>query len=173
VLSQYLDGELDARDRRALEAHIDGCARCRTMLDSLESTVHALGSLTRDSRSGIADGVIAALRAEDRPALALVDQSARSRAVPGAGGPLARGAGAALRYCLARPQLRLTVPIALAAGVVLTMVNMGGQLLAGKIDLGTCAICTADFLVPVAAVNLGLVMSLRAHRPQQQGIQRS
>jgi len=65
------------------------------------------------------------------------------------------------------------VPIALAAGVVLTMVNMGGQLLAGKIDLGMCAICTADFLVPVAAVNLGLVMLLRAHRPQQQGIQRS
>ena len=38
-LSEYLDGELDARERGALEAHLAGCAECRADLDALRAVV--------------------------------------------------------------------------------------------------------------------------------------
>jgi uncharacterized membrane protein len=54
----------------------------------------------------------------------------------------------------------LTLPIAVIAGVVLSLVNMGGMLMHGKIDLGVCVSCAIDFLVPFLALNLGLLMLL-------------
>lgn len=36
-LSSYLDGELDARRRLAMEAHLDGCAACRAELEQLRA----------------------------------------------------------------------------------------------------------------------------------------
>jgi len=66
------------------------------------------------------------------------------------------GAGcAALRYCFQRAQLRLTLPIALLAGVVLSLINQGGILMDGRIDLRMCAMCAANVLVPFAALNAG------------------
>ena len=59
-----------------------------------------------------------------------------------------------------RAQLRLTVPIALVAGVVLSMVNMGGMLMHGRIDLGVCVSCAIDFLVPFLALNLAMLLLL-------------
>ena len=52
--------------------------------------------------------------------------------------------------------------VAVAAGVVLTVVNMGGMLARGRIDVGMCLMCATDFLVPFVAVNLVLLIGLRA-----------
>jgi anti-sigma factor RsiW len=175
VLSDYIDGDLDARERRALETHIRDCCRCRRELASLANTVHALGSVEADTPPGLADSIIAALRTEDPPELATGKRAADAagqpwlKVVPGPGRPSARQpirsrwpqeARAALRWCLRRPQLRLTLPIAVIAGVVLSLVNMGGMLMHGKIDLGVCVSCAIDFLVPFLALNLGLLMLL-------------
>ncbi len=70
------------------------------------------------------------------------------------------GARAALRYCLQRAQLRLTLPIALLAGVVLSLINQGGILMDGRIDLAMCAMCAMNFLVPFVALNVGVMIVL-------------
>jgi hypothetical protein len=75
-----------------------------------------------------------------------------------------REARAALRWCLQRPQLRLTLPITVVAGVLLSMVNMGGMLMHGQIDVGVCLSCAVDFLVPFLALNLARLALLRVPR---------
>lgn len=178
MLSEYLEGELDARDQRRLEAHVERCARCRRVLISLADTVGALGSLKDERPNGLADSIIAAVRAESPRGVAVGNRSESTvgvpalTLVPGASEPAGgrsinrwpQEALRTLRWCLQRAQLRLTVPIAVVAGVVLSMVNMGGTLVHGKIDLGVCLMCVADFLVPFLALNLGLLMVLRAVR---------
>jgi hypothetical protein len=179
VLSRYLDGDLDARGRNALEAHVRDCSRCRRELASLAETVRALGSLETDSPRGLADSIVGALRGEDPSWTAISGRAADQpgqpvlTVLPGPGQPSARQPilthrsqeiRAALRWCLQRPQLRFTVPIALVAGVVLILVNMGGTLMHGKIDLGVCVSCAMDFLVPFLALNVGLLMLLRLPR---------
>lgn len=158
-----------------LEAHVSNCRRCQRELASLANTLDALGSLEPNSPAGLADSIIAALRAENPPQIASRRSSKFTgvpalTVVPGSGQPPAgdrslirwpQDARAALRWCLRRPQLRLTLPITVVAGVVLSMVNMGGMLMHGKIDLGVCVSCTIDFLVPFVALNLGLLMLLR------------
>ena len=52
------------------------------------------------------------------------------------------------------------MPIALVAGAVLSMVNMGGMLMHGRIDLGVCVSCAIDFLVPFLALNLAMLLLL-------------
>src|SRR5438046_299921 len=37
-LSAYLDGELNQAERARLDAHLPGCAECRTTLDALHAT---------------------------------------------------------------------------------------------------------------------------------------
>ncbi len=61
-LSEYLDGELEKRDREALEAHLPGCAECSAALDDLRAVVARAGSLddrgpSRDLWSGIAERI--------------------------------------------------------------------------------------------------------------------
>ena len=174
IFSEYLDGDLDEGAHRALEAHVRDCARCRATLASLTATVRALGSLETDSPPGLADSIIAALPAESAAEPASGRRPAGAAApplslVPGLSRP-ARGdramerwpeaARAAGRWCVQRAQLRLTVPIALVAGVVLSMVNMGGMLMHGRIDLGVCVSCAIDFLVPFLALNLAMLLLL-------------
>lgn len=176
TLSRYLEDDLDARQHRAVETHVQGCLRCRRELASLANTVRALGSLEADPPAGLADSIIAALRAGDAQERAPDRRGADGSALPAltvvpGSGPSPAGnqiltrwpeeARAALRWCLRRPQLRLTVPISIVAGVVLSLVNMGGMLMDGKIDLGVCLSCAADFLVPFLALNLALLMLLR------------
>jgi hypothetical protein len=175
LLSRYLDGDLDAQRRRALETHVRGCRRCRQEVASLASTVRALGMLESDSPPGLADSVIAALRAEPpsevavgrqgeaaapAPTLSLVSASARAPTGQTIRKRWSHEARSALGWCLHGSQLRLTLPIAVAAGVVLSLVNMGGMLMQGRIDVGVCLSCAIDFLVPFLALNLGLLMLL-------------
>ncbi len=44
-LSDYLDGELDAGERAALERHLAGCDECALALDELRAVIAAAGSL--------------------------------------------------------------------------------------------------------------------------------
>lgn len=45
-LSEYLDGDLDARERVGLEAHLETCAGCRAVLADLRSIVADAAGLT-------------------------------------------------------------------------------------------------------------------------------
>lgn len=44
-LSAYIDGELEAHERTALEAHLPTCAECRSTLNALRATITDLASL--------------------------------------------------------------------------------------------------------------------------------
>jgi hypothetical protein len=175
VLSQYLDGDLDTDDLRALEAHLRGCGHCRLLRDSLAETISSLGSLRQETSTSVADSIIDALRAEsptrggaqqpaavesDLPALALVPDSG-SPAVLEPPRTYRSLLQAVLRYCLRRRQLRLTLPIALLAGVALSVINQGAMLFEGQIDLGMCAMCAMNFIVPFIALNAALLMSVQ------------
>jgi hypothetical protein len=157
--SEYLDGDLASRDRRTLEAHIQHCARCRRLLDSLSATIDALGSARSSAPPGLADSVIAGLRAHDQPALAVV-----RTAPPSTGNGRLDRVRSALAYCCRRPQLRVTVPLALLVGVALSFANQGGMLFDGRIDLGMCVMCGTNFVVPFLAFNIVLLMIVRAPR---------
>jgi anti-sigma factor RsiW len=174
VLSRYLNSELDPAGRQRLEAHISGCARCRELLASLDRTLHELGSLPTQAPAGLADSIIEALRVESperapRPASRAATGSPLLSVISGTGDARSsdyglsrwqRGIPGGLRWCLQRRQLRLTVPIALVAGTVLSLINMGGMLMHGRVDLSVCMSCAMDFLVPFLALNLGLLMLL-------------
>lgn len=61
-LSSYLDDELPAVEREALEAHLAGCAPCRAVLEDLRAVVawaptYAGTAPARDLWSGIADEI--------------------------------------------------------------------------------------------------------------------
>src|SRR5687767_15543313 len=45
-LSEYLDGELEPRERAAIETHLAGCVECRTDLADLRAVVARAQSLT-------------------------------------------------------------------------------------------------------------------------------
>jgi hypothetical protein len=164
--SLYIDGELPLAQRRALEAHVRDCAHCRGLQLSLARTVEGLGSLAAPAPAGIADSVIAALRSESSPIAARDDLQpgltvvTPSDALPGRVGWRDR-ARAALAFCCQRRQLRATLPLALLVGVVLTVVNQGGMLFHGQVDLGMCAMCASDFVVPFVALNVALLMLVR------------
>jgi RNA polymerase sigma-70 factor (ECF subfamily) len=46
ALSQYLDGELPARNCRELEKHLRGCKSCLAYLQTLKSTIEACREYT-------------------------------------------------------------------------------------------------------------------------------
>ena len=126
------------------------------MLRSIASTVRALGSLHSPPSAGLADAIISRLRAGE-PGRSATE-------------PLVLEAGPQGRWRrqfadrLTPPHwhrvwLRVTVPIALVLGVALSLVNQGGMLFSGEIDLRMCAICGLDFLLPFAALNLVLAIA--------------
>ena len=43
LMSDYLDGNLDERDRERLEGHLAGCPHCTEYLAQLRATIDALG----------------------------------------------------------------------------------------------------------------------------------
>ncbi|HEV3228110.1 MAG TPA: zf-HC2 domain-containing protein [Solirubrobacteraceae bacterium] len=51
-MSEYLDGDLDARRRARLERHTDECPECRGLLGGLRRLVGALRELGRPQAAG-------------------------------------------------------------------------------------------------------------------------
>jgi hypothetical protein len=45
--------------------------------------------------------------------------------------------------------------------VALSVINQGAMLFQGQIDLGMCAMCAMNFIVPFIALNVALLMSVR------------
>ena len=142
VLSRYLDDELPDREREELEGHLLECTGCRRLLASLARTIRALGSLAEPVATARAEAIIAALPATPGP-------------------PAASWPRAAARFCLQRTQLRFTAPIAVLVGTALSLLNQGGMLLSGRIDVAMCVVCGLDYLLPFLAVNVALLTAAR------------
>ena len=63
LVSDYLEGELSARDRARFEAHIAGCVNCAAYLRQMREMLELLGELTTESLSPQAEGeLLAAFR---------------------------------------------------------------------------------------------------------------
>jgi hypothetical protein len=140
--------------------------------------LEALGSLRVQSDPGLADSIVAAFRAES-PRIALGVRhpprtgSARLTVVPGAAtspptsdrprlaDSPSRRQRTWLRACLSRSRLRVTVPIALLVGAALSLVNQSAMIFSGRITLGMCLVCGANFVAPFIALNVGLLMTTR------------
>jgi anti-sigma factor RsiW len=63
-LSDYLDEELQTRERERVEHHVHGCPSCHRLLATLRRTLEGLHALGREPlpSEGVADSVIARLR---------------------------------------------------------------------------------------------------------------
>jgi hypothetical protein len=96
---------------------------------------------------------VPAERESDRPALSVVSSSVE----PFSAARLRARVRGALQFCCRRRQLAVTIPLALLVGLVLSLVNQGGMLFNGQIDVGMCVMCATDFLVPFLALNVLLV----------------
>jgi anti-sigma factor (TIGR02949 family) len=48
VITDYLEGALDAEDRRRFEEHLDGCPGCRNYLEQMRATIRLTGALKSD-----------------------------------------------------------------------------------------------------------------------------
>lgn len=129
------------------------CGTCRRMLWSLAETVRVLGTLRARDSSADAERMVAAIA----PRLKVRDDPRDERP----GNDRRTQLRAAVRYCLQRPQLHFTVPIGLAVGASLSLANKGARLLEGQIDLGMCAVCALDFLLPFVAMNVVLLSVTR------------
>jgi anti-sigma factor RsiW len=51
LVTDYLEGALDADTARAVEAHLAGCDGCQTYLDQMRSTAAALGRVPVETLS--------------------------------------------------------------------------------------------------------------------------
>ena len=63
-MSEYLDGELETRDRERVERHVHICPSCHRLLATLRKTLEGLNALGAQPlpSDGIADSVIGRLR---------------------------------------------------------------------------------------------------------------
>jgi hypothetical protein len=181
VLSRYLDGDLTQQERTAVEVHLGDCPDCRGLLESLTNAIQALRSMGANAKPGLADSVIAAVRAQGSSSPAVpVPTSRRSGSrtltvVPELGpdtighpidpslAPSAwrRIPRAVLDYCLRRPQLRLTLPLGVSVGIALSLINKGYMIFNGRVDVEMCAVCALDFVIPFLALNVGLLLAAR------------
>jgi anti-sigma factor RsiW len=181
VLSRYLDGDLTQQERTAVEVHLDDCPDCRGLLESLRNAVQALRSMGANAKLGLADSVIATLRAQGYSrkevpspspghsgsrALTVVPDLGPDAIEPASAHSRLRSAWrrvprAVLDYCLRRPQLRLTLPLGLSVGIALSLINKGYMIFNGRIDVEMCAVCALDFVIPFVALNVGLLLAAR------------
>ncbi len=58
LVSEYLEGDLDAEAASALEAHLDGCPGCDLYVHQIRETISTLGDvssadLSADTRAGL------------------------------------------------------------------------------------------------------------------------
>ena len=49
LVTDYLEGALDADERARLEEHLAGCSKCRDYLEQMQQTIRTLGRLTEDA----------------------------------------------------------------------------------------------------------------------------
>ncbi|HET6341434.1 MAG TPA: zf-HC2 domain-containing protein, partial [Gemmatimonadota bacterium] len=76
-LSAYLDGDLDAPDREAVERHLAVCGECAALLEDLDRLARAAGELEdREPAADLWPGI--ARRLEGRARVVPID-AARSR----------------------------------------------------------------------------------------------
>ncbi|MFQ5704840.1 MAG: zf-HC2 domain-containing protein [Gemmatimonadales bacterium] len=105
-LSEYLDGELDAKERVALEVHLDGCGECTLVLRQLRSVVARAEELDdRPPSNYLWPEIARRIKTGTEPEVAVPDLAAqRSRN---------------------RRRLSLTVPQLMAAGIALILLSSG------------------------------------------------
>lgn len=65
-MSDYLDGDLDARRAARVERHVGDCAECRELLLGLEALVAALGGVRHDGGERVAARTLDGFRARLR-----------------------------------------------------------------------------------------------------------
>lgn len=157
TLSEYLDDELGLPERVRVERHLRQCERCRRGLESLAGTVRLLGELRGGADVGIADSVVAALRDER------VSADQRRTALGGS------SAQTFVHYCLARPQLRLALPVAVLVGAALSLTGQGAMLLHRELDVASCI--GLNLLAPFISVSV--ILLLLRSRPVRRGRLRS
>lgn len=58
LVTDYLEGALDDRERRAFEAHIAACDGCTEYLDQLHATIRLVGTLTPTDLSEAAENAL-------------------------------------------------------------------------------------------------------------------
>ena len=49
LVTEYLENSLPLREKAQFEAHLELCPGCRTYLEQMRQTIHAVGHLTVDS----------------------------------------------------------------------------------------------------------------------------
>ena len=109
-LSEYLDGELDQADARALDAHLDTCAHCRATLDELRAVAATAQALDdRDPEAELWNGIADRIRAAHTGETGVVDLAEhRSRR----------------RVSFTVPQLAAAAAAVLTVGVSATVLSM-------------------------------------------------
>lgn len=83
------------------------------------------------------------------------------QSVPGHGSRRVASVREAIAFCFQRTHLRRTVRIAAVVGVVLTAINEGDVLVAGKASTATGVKIALNFVVPFIVSNLGLLAGRR------------
>jgi anti-sigma factor RsiW len=78
-LSEYLDGELSAEDRRAVEAHLRDCPACRATVDGLRRVVTRAQTATDRPAPDLWSGIAARIGAVATPVVSLDAHRARRR----------------------------------------------------------------------------------------------
>jgi anti-sigma factor RsiW len=61
-MSEYLDGDLDARRRGRIERHVGDCPECEELLRALGTIVQALGGMRGRAGHGVAATVLAGVQ---------------------------------------------------------------------------------------------------------------
>jgi anti-sigma factor RsiW len=49
LVTEYLDGSMDGRDRARFEAHLAECPGCTTYIEQMRFTIRVLGTLSQDA----------------------------------------------------------------------------------------------------------------------------
>ena len=69
LVTDYLEGELDAQTSTALEVHLELCPGCARYLEQIRETVATLGEVSSDNLSSeVQAGLLEAFREFRRPA---------------------------------------------------------------------------------------------------------
>ena len=132
-LSEFVDGELDARDTRMLEEHLQECQDCRAVIDDLRSVASTAAMLedrgpATDLWPGIADRILAAHTGETP----VVDLSAHR---------LTRR-----RFTFTVPQLAAAAAVLVMAGASATILTVRGTGPASETDIRASVPANPEFL---------------------------